>query len=375
MKKDSISSTIQRTLKIIELFLSNPDGLTPQEILDETKISRSTLFSLLKSLKELGYLNQNEARGRYLPGNRLISWSGNTLPSFQTLLNAFQQETYQQDFDETIALAVPTPNGIITLAQVESNQKIRAVYTIGEPLPLSSAAQQVFKNSGSKLIKQQGFALVSLKDEYELAFPICQDGINTTAFLLLNAPSYRWVPETLSNKWQDPLRFMAARLSYRLGALSYTPFQYQQQTDLRKTASLDKNQIDQFLQGPWAARLACIRPDGNPHVIPVWQEWDGENFYILAWQGSQWADFIRKNPQVSLTIDEPWQPLRRIVARGEAKALPDDNQDLKTALLSRLTKRYLGQSAPILFEQQVDTIFRIKPDSIKGWTGILGVSG
>src|SRR5665648_46760 len=178
MKKDSISSTIQRTLKIIELFLSNLDGLTPQEILDETKISRSTLFSLLKSLKELGYLNQNEARGRYLPGSRLISWSGNTLPSFQTLLNAFQQETSQQDFDETIALAVPTPNGIITLAQVESIQKIRAVYTIGEPLPLSSAAQQVLTNSGSQLIKQQGYALVSFDDEYELAFPICQDGIN-----------------------------------------------------------------------------------------------------------------------------------------------------------------------------------------------------
>ena len=375
MKKDSISSTIQRALTIIELFLSNPDGLTPQEILDETEISRSTLFSLLKSLKELGYLNQNEARGRYLPGSRLISWSGNTLPSFQTLLNAFQQETYQQDFDETIALAVPTPNGIITLAQVESKQKIRAVYTIGEPLPASSAAQQIFTNSGSQSIKQQGYALGSLDDEYELAFPICQDGINTTAFLLLNAPAYRWLPETLLNKWQDPLRFMAARLSYRLGALSYTPFQYQQQTDLRKTASLDKNQINQFLQGPWAARLACIRPDGNPHVIPVWQEWDGENFYILAWQGSQWADFIRKNPQVSLTIDEPWQPLRRIVARGEAAALPDNNQDLKTALISRLTKRYLGQSAPMLFEQQVDTIFRIKPDSIKGWTGIIGVSG
>lgn len=375
MKNDSVSSTIQRTLAIIELFLSNPDGLTPQEILDETKISRSTLFSLLKSLKELGYLNQNEARGRYQPGPRLVAWSGEALPSYQTLLNAFHQETYRQDFEETIALAVPTPSGIITLAQVESNQKIRAVYSIGEPLPLSSAAQQVYSNTETQLIKQQGFALITHADEYELAFPICQDGINTTAFLLLNTPAYRWLPESLIVKWQDPLRFMAARLSYRLGAQTYTPFQNQKLPELRKTAPLDKKQIDQFLQGPWAARLACIRPDGNPHVIPVWQEWDGENFYILAWQGSQWADYIRKNPQVSVTIDEPWQPFRRIVCRGEAAALTDNNQDQQAALLSRLTQRYLGQSAPILFQQQVEAIFRIRPESIKGWTGILGISG
>jgi DNA-binding IclR family transcriptional regulator len=375
MINEPISSTLHRVFSIIELFLTHPEGFTPQTLLDETQIPRSTLFTLLKSLKELGYLIQNESRGRYLAGPRLSAWSGSNTPSYQNLLNAFNQETYQQGFDETIALAVPTTSGILVLEQVESQQKVRAVYNIGEPLPSDSAAHQILSTPISQQVLQEGYTVVTHLDGLELAFPICSDGITPSAFLLLSAPAFRWQTEHLLNVWQDKLRFMAARLSYRLGALIYTPFQNHTQPMFQNTVPLDNKVIDQFLQGPWAARLACIRPDGNPHVIPVWQEWDGSYFYILAWQGSQWADYLRKNPQVSLTIDEPWLPLRRIVCRGEGIELKNDNPGQQMALLSRLTRRYLGQSAPILFQQQVDTIFKVKPESLKGWMGIPGGPG
>ncbi len=99
-----------------------------------------------------------------------------------------------------------------------------------------------------------------------------------------------------------------------------------------------------FLQGPWTARLAVVRPDGQPHVIPVWQEWDGEVFTIIAWKGSQWAEHLLQNPNVSLTIDEPWPPLRRVVVRGQAAPLNhgDDIPGLE-ALVQRLTRRYLAR--------------------------------
>ena len=90
------------------------------------------------------------------------------------------------------------------------------------------------------------------------------------------------------------------------------------------------------------ARLACIRPDGGPHVIPVWQEWDGEKFVVIAWQGSQWAEYVLQNPNVSLSVDEPWPPLRRVVARGKAMKLPANSTTLDEILL-RLSGRYLGQ--------------------------------
>jgi len=74
------------------------------------------------------------------------------------------------------------------------------------------------------------------------------------------------------------------------------------------------------------AGLATASPDGQPHVVPVWQEWDGKHFYVIAWQGSLWAEYVLANPSISLTIDEPWPPLRRVLAHGRALPLP--NPDL-----------------------------------------------
>jgi DNA-binding IclR family transcriptional regulator len=65
MEKNTLSSTIERTLIILELFLNQPNGFTAQEIIEKTGISRSTMFSMLKVLKDLGYLEQLQRFRRY----------------------------------------------------------------------------------------------------------------------------------------------------------------------------------------------------------------------------------------------------------------------------------------------------------------------
>jgi len=187
---------------------------------------------------------------------------------------------------------------------------------------------------------------------------------------VLKAPLSRWQPEMLLAQTLNAMRVIAARLSYRLGAVTYAPFQLQSRSILQPKEPLSTRQIEDFLQGPWTARLACIRPDGNPHVIPVWQEWDGQVFHILAWQGSQWAEYVINNPQVSLTIDEPWAPLRRVVCNGKALPIKDRNFVGREALISRLSQRYLGKSAPMIFQHQIEDIFTIKVDSLRGWMGL-----
>lgn len=363
-------SPTERILSLIELFLNQPDGLSPTEIAELLTISRSTLFALLKELKDLGYLEQTEIRGRYYAGPKLKAWSGFSGPNFQSLLTGFDKETRHKTFTETIALAAPSPNGIVLLQQVEGNQAIRAVYTVGDPLPASHPAFRLFEPVPSLTITQHGYALHKNEDQYELALPICQNGVTPDALILLNVPAYRWNETDLLNIWLPAMRSMAARLSYRLGAASYMPFHSLSEKVNQPTVRLEKEQIDAFLQGPWAARLACVRPDGSPHVIPVWQEWDGNAFYILAWVGSQWAEFVQKNPSISLTIDEPWLPLRRVVSRGEIFSLSDMPLEKQHHLINRLTKRYLGQAASEDFSHQVETIFQFKPTTQRGWKGL-----
>ncbi len=370
MESNSLTSTIQRTLAILELFLANKDSITAQEIVEQTGISRSTVFSMLKVLKDLDYLEQLQNRGPYSIGRRFSAWSGVSSPTYQTLINAFQQEVGASEFSETIALVVASTQGNIVLDQVESKHSIRAVYTTATQLCDHSAANLVLtKMTDSEIIKN-GYALVEDEESVELAVPICPDGYAPSAALVLKAPRFRSQIEMLLSHTLNRLRVIAARLSYRLGAVTYAPFQSQSGSVLKPTEPLTERQIDQFLQGPWTARLACIRPDGNPHVIPVWQEWDGQAFHILAWRDSQWADFVAKNPQVSLTIDEPWAPLRRVVCNGKALPIKDKNYDDREELISRLAQRYLGKSAPMIFHHQIEDIFTIKAENLRGWMGL-----
>ncbi|GIV65779.1 MAG: hypothetical protein KatS3mg047_0172 [Bellilinea sp.] len=372
MQNDSLISTAERTLKLVELFLNHPEGLTPQEILPHLGISRGALFLLLRTLKNAGYLEQSERRGRYRAGPRLTAWRTTSSEFHQNLMDAFYQEARLHPLSETLLITVPAAQGILTLAQVESHHTVRSAYPIGEVIQTRNPAEDLFQSPPSSSIVQNGYSMQLSSETIELALPVCADGIHPQAALLLSAPSFRWKEEDLIQHTLPELRALAARLSYRLGATTYTPYQVQPPGQLTAEAPLNPQEIRRFLQGPWTARLACLRPDGKPHVIPVWQEWDGKAFYLIAWRGSLWAEYLLQNPEASLTIDEPWPPLRRVSARGKAIPLPlgQDNPQLNE-LLRRLSERYLGEATLAPSSEQIQQVFQIIPETLRGWKGLL----
>ena len=362
---DDITSTTARTLRLAEALLTHPEGLAPAELLELAGGSRSTLFQLLQTFKSLGYAEQAERRGRYRPGPRLLAWTGANDRSTADLTLAFYQESARQPLAETLALLLPAEGGPLVLAQAEGSAQVRCAFTAGQNLPEVEAARLALLPAPPLEVLQNGYGLSAGPESLDLALPICRDGTRPEAALLLSAPAFRWQPEALLAACLPELRAMAARLSYRLGAPFYAPYRAEVQPELHPAGPLDAEAIGAFLQGPWAARLACLRPDGRPHVIPVWQEWDGQAFSIIAWQGSQWADYVLHNPHVSLTVDEPWPPLRRVVGRGQA--LPVDESTDLGPLLARLARRYLGQPLPA---GCVLRAFRIQPETLRGWQGI-----
>ena len=372
----------ERTLRLIELLIERPEGWTPQELLLELDLSRSSLYVLLRALKALGYVEQTGKRGRYTAGPRLRAWRAPQAPSLQDLLAAFYQECETAAFSgetarearetarETLALVLPVRGGYQVAAQVEGSAQVRSVFTTGQTTAELPAAGAVLDPLPPAEIAAHGYSLNPAGDALHLALPVCRDGHTPEAAVLLSAPAFRWDGERLKVAYLDGLREMAAHLSYRLGAPFYAPYRGQPRETLQATALLDADEMSAFLRGPYTARLACIRPDGKPHVIPVWQEWDGKDFYIIAWQGSQWAEYVQANANVSLTIDEPWAPLRRVVVSGCASAYEATPADLDR-LLNRMTRRYLGRSAAAGLSMQVQRAFRVRPEALRGWQGLL----
>lgn len=61
--------------------------------------------------------------------------------------------------------------------------------------------------------------------------------------------------------------------------------------------------------------LASVRPNGKPHLIPIWFVWHTEKFYICTQGESVKLKNMRNNPRVSVSLEDGNKP---IIAEGTA---------------------------------------------------------
>src|SRR5512146_1191979 len=173
MADDTLPTTAERTLTLVEVLLACPQGATPQELLARLGGSRSSLFLLLHTLKSLGYAAQPEKRGRYYPGPRLAAWQPDALASQRPsagaipaadLSLAFYQEALRRPCPETLALALPSLGGPLVLSQVEGSQQVRCAFTPGQVYPALEAALQALSPLPPAPVQEMGCALVAGAD-------------------------------------------------------------------------------------------------------------------------------------------------------------------------------------------------------------------
>lgn len=65
--------------------------------------------------------------------------------------------------------------------------------------------------------------------------------------------------------------------------------------------------------------LATVRPDGRPHLVPIWFVWVHERFYICTEGRSVKVKNIAANPRASAALEDGNRP---IIAEGRAAILP-----------------------------------------------------
>ena len=96
--------------------------------------------------------------------------------------------------------------------------------------------------------------------------------------------------------------------------------------------------------------------------------------WLAASPGAQWKQVVRETARVSLTIDEPWPPLRRAFIEGCAEAVaPDEAPGGLQGLRRRLAVRYLGRGAgerAELTQTEGWDVVRVKPQRISGQQGL-----
>jgi PPOX class probable F420-dependent enzyme len=115
-------------------------------------------------------------------------------------------------------------------------------------------------------------------------------------------------------------------------------------------------------------KIATNGEDGWPSVSPAWYEYDGEAFWLVTKELTSFCRNMRRDPRVSLCIDNPEPPYRRVMVRGQAEFVEGDWVELAR----KMVLRYLGPQGMAYFEATLDlprVLVRIRPERVSSWNG------
>ena len=72
------------------------------------------------------------------------------------------------------------------------------------------------------------------------------------------------------------------------------------------------------------ATLATVRADGRPHAAPVWYHLDGDTFVFTTGEDTVKGRNLRREPRVSLCIDEERPPFHFVIVEGVGTLTAND---------------------------------------------------
>jgi len=131
---------------------------------------------------------------------------------------------------------------------------------------------------------------------------------------------------------------------------------------------LSEAEIDFQLAKPHVALLVSIRPDGRPHVAPVWFEKDGGRVWVMTGSGTAKARNIANNPAVSLSIAAPGRPYWYIVPEGKAFLTTENMKSIVPEICTRYDGPVRGaEFARELLTDENMVLIDIRIDRVVSW--------
>jgi PPOX class probable F420-dependent enzyme len=130
-------------------------------------------------------------------------------------------------------------------------------------------------------------------------------------------------------------------------------------------------QAERFLRGRHVAVLTTINADGTPLQTPIWYLYRDGIIYMRTGEESAKARNIRRDPRVSVCVQDERPPYRGVTVRGTASLQPEEPE-----LSARMSRHYLGAIAGFFYlrlrtrseiEDDPDAIVVIEPQRKYGW--------
>jgi PPOX class probable F420-dependent enzyme len=127
---------------------------------------------------------------------------------------------------------------------------------------------------------------------------------------------------------------------------------------------LTEKQARLFRERNWG-NVATIRPDGTPHVTPVWVDTDGENILFNTAYGRAKVEHIQNDPRVAIEVHDEDDPQAAYVSVTGTAELVDEGADEH---IDKLAQKYIGEERyPYRAPGEKRVIVKIHPELIDAY--------
>jgi PPOX class probable F420-dependent enzyme len=104
---------------------------------------------------------------------------------------------------------------------------------------------------------------------------------------------------------------------------------------------------DEWLRNGMIVWLGSVRPDGRPHLVPVWYFWNGETLLVLSQPGTRKVRNLERDRRVTVALDDTRLGRDVVLLEGEATLMTVPSAE---ASASGAVTAYLEKYAGLLAE-------------------------
>lgn len=129
-----------------------------------------------------------------------------------------------------------------------------------------------------------------------------------------------------------------------------------------------------LLGGTKTGKLATIRNDGRPHVVPIWFDLDDDAVVFTTGDRSVKFMNMKRDPRVCFTVDDQTPPYSYVMIEGTVSFSEDPVELLCWA--TRIGGRYMGEDQAEAYGRRNsapgEVVVRIMPKKISAYTDVAG---
>ena len=139
--------------------------------------------------------------------------------------------------------------------------------------------------------------------------------------------------------------------------------------------SMTRDEWRAFLsRGTRTGKLATVRRDGRPHVVPIWFVLDGDDLVFTTGADTVKAQAMRRDARVCLCVDDEEPPFAFVMVEGTA-ALGEDMDEL-LRFATAIGGRYMGAERAEAFGRRNavpgELLVRVTPEHVLAVDDVAG---